>query len=253
MNFGKRLMELRKKKGLSQEQLGEIINVTRQTISKWELGESSPDMDKLIALSELFEISLDEFIKGDENKKYSNNVYYTNSRFIMIPNYEYKSKSMIFGLPLVHINLGIGLKRAKGIIAIGNIATGLVSIGGISAGLLSLGGISFGLLSFGGLAVALLLALGGVSIGALAIGGFALGFFAMGGFALGVYSIGGCAIASRVAAGGFAQGFIAIGDKTSGVITFNINNITDPTLIKNAVLREFPSTPKFIISLLGMI
>ena len=43
MELGKKILELRKKKGLSQEELGEKINVTRQTISNWELGETSPN------------------------------------------------------------------------------------------------------------------------------------------------------------------------------------------------------------------
>lgn len=40
------------------------MDVTRQTVSKWELGDSTPDMDKLVALGELFEISLDELVLG---------------------------------------------------------------------------------------------------------------------------------------------------------------------------------------------
>lgn len=64
MEFGNRLYELRKQKGLSQEELASRLNVTRQTISKWELGESTPDMDKLVLLGELFEISLDELVQG---------------------------------------------------------------------------------------------------------------------------------------------------------------------------------------------
>lgn len=64
MEFGNRLYELRKQKGLSQEELANQLNVTRQTISKWEVGDSTPDMEKLAALSELFEISLDELVLG---------------------------------------------------------------------------------------------------------------------------------------------------------------------------------------------
>ena len=64
MEFGNRLYELRKQKGLSQEELANRLDVTRQTVSKWELGDSTPDMDKLVALGELFEISLDEMVLG---------------------------------------------------------------------------------------------------------------------------------------------------------------------------------------------
>lgn len=55
-----RLVDLRKKQGLSQEALGEKLGVSRQTISKWERGEASPDTDNLIALADLYGISLDE-------------------------------------------------------------------------------------------------------------------------------------------------------------------------------------------------
>ena len=64
MEFGNRLYELRKQKGLSQEELANRLDVTRQTVSKWELSDSTPDMDKLVALGELFEISLDELVLG---------------------------------------------------------------------------------------------------------------------------------------------------------------------------------------------
>ncbi len=64
MEFNNKLYELRKKKGLSQEELAGKLNVSRQTVSKWELGDSTPDMEKLIALSDLFEISLDELVLG---------------------------------------------------------------------------------------------------------------------------------------------------------------------------------------------
>lgn len=62
MEFNNKLYELRKKKGLSQEELANRLNVSRQTVSKWELGDSTPDMEKLIAMSDLFEVSLDELI-----------------------------------------------------------------------------------------------------------------------------------------------------------------------------------------------
>jgi transcriptional regulator with XRE-family HTH domain len=64
MSFGQKLLSLRKAKGLSQDELGSQIKVSRQTVSKWELGETTPEMDKLILISELFNISLDELIKG---------------------------------------------------------------------------------------------------------------------------------------------------------------------------------------------
>ncbi|WP_148511422.1 helix-turn-helix transcriptional regulator, partial [Hungatella hathewayi] len=67
MTFSERLILLRKQKGFSQEQLGAEVGVTRQTVSKWELGETTPEMDKLIKLAELFGITLDE-LAGREEK-----------------------------------------------------------------------------------------------------------------------------------------------------------------------------------------
>ena len=64
MEFGNRLYELRKQMGMSQEELANRLEVTRQTVSKWEVGDSTPDMDKLVALGALFEISLDELVLG---------------------------------------------------------------------------------------------------------------------------------------------------------------------------------------------
>lgn len=66
MEFHNRLYNLRKQKGLSQEELANRLNVSRQTISKWEIGDSTPDMEKLAAISELFEVSLDELVLGKE-------------------------------------------------------------------------------------------------------------------------------------------------------------------------------------------
>lgn len=64
MEFGKRLYELRRGRGFSQEDLAAELGVTRQTVSKWEVGESTPDMAKLVAMGELFGISLDELVLG---------------------------------------------------------------------------------------------------------------------------------------------------------------------------------------------
>ena len=69
MEFNNKLYELRKQKGFSQEELASRLNVSRQTVSKWEVGESAPDMEKLIAISDLFEISLDELVKGETPKQ----------------------------------------------------------------------------------------------------------------------------------------------------------------------------------------
>ena len=69
MDFNNRLYQLRKQKGLSQEELANRLNVSRQTVSKWEVGDSTPDMEKLIAMSDLFDVSLDKLVMGKEDEK----------------------------------------------------------------------------------------------------------------------------------------------------------------------------------------
>ena len=69
MEFNNKLYELRKQKGLSQEELAGRLNVSRQTISKWEVGESTPDMDNLVSISELFGVSLDELVLDKTSEK----------------------------------------------------------------------------------------------------------------------------------------------------------------------------------------
>ena len=63
MKFNEKLLDLRKKQGLSQEELGLELQVSRQTISKWEAGQSYPDFQKLVLLSDYFGMSLDELVK----------------------------------------------------------------------------------------------------------------------------------------------------------------------------------------------
>lgn len=63
------LVKLRKMEGFSQEELAEKIGVSRQAVSKWERAESSPDTDNLIALANLYGLSLDDMLKGKFNKE----------------------------------------------------------------------------------------------------------------------------------------------------------------------------------------
>jgi len=65
MSLGEKIREQRKQAGLSQEQLAEKLNVSRQAITKWETDKGIPDVANLIAISDEFGLSLDELIKGD--------------------------------------------------------------------------------------------------------------------------------------------------------------------------------------------
>lgn len=69
MKFEENLRELRKQHGLSQEELAEKLNVSRQSISKYENGSAYPELDKILALCELFQCSVDDLLKGDVKEK----------------------------------------------------------------------------------------------------------------------------------------------------------------------------------------
>ena len=66
MKLADRILELRKQKGLSQEQLADILGVSRQAVSKWESEQSVPDMDKIVLMSDCFEVTTDYLLKGIE-------------------------------------------------------------------------------------------------------------------------------------------------------------------------------------------
>lgn len=69
MNIGEKLFELRKEKNLSQEEVADKLNVSRQTISKWETNQSTPDFDKIIPICELFKISTEELLTGKKTEE----------------------------------------------------------------------------------------------------------------------------------------------------------------------------------------
>ncbi len=69
MNFKENLKKLRKEKDISQEQLAEKLNISRQAISKWESGKAYPDIDNLILLRDIFNVSLDELMVNEKTDK----------------------------------------------------------------------------------------------------------------------------------------------------------------------------------------
>lgn len=69
MNLGERLLNLRKTKNLSQEEVAEKLDVTRQTVSKWETDQSTPDFDKILPLCNLYDITPDELLTGIKKEK----------------------------------------------------------------------------------------------------------------------------------------------------------------------------------------
>lgn len=256
MKLGDKLIQLRRERGYSQEQLANMLNVSRQSVSKWEADQSTPEINKLIMISGIFGVSVDSLVKEDvellaidkrqekseviDNKSDMNGFHPT--RAYGYGFYEYKSKIKIFGLPLVHIKQGYGLQVAKGIIAIGNISIGVISIGGLAVGVITLGGLGLGLLVFAGLA-----------LGGIAIGGAAIGICAIGGMAIGMYSIGGFAFASKIAVGGAAFGHTAIGASPRGENVLQIVEEVSRVQIEKFILDHNPRIWRPLLKLMAFI
>ena len=223
MKFQYELQRLRKQAGMSQEELGERLGVSRQTISKWDNGTSYPDMLNLMTISGFFSVSVDSLVTdapappqpADEAQVQKNGQ--GTARF----HYEYKSKRTVFGMPLVHVNIGSGLYKAKGFVAVGMISKGIISIGVVSLGLVSFGAVALGLFAMAAISLGLF-AMGGVAAGIVAIAGTAAGVFALGGVAAGVSSVGGVAAGTHIAVGGWCSAPVAIGVLPNGIETIQV-------------------------------
>lgn len=170
MTFGEKLSKLRKEYNYTQEQLADILSVSRQSISKWESDIAYPETDKLIKLGKLFECSMDYLLKDnvtDKNSTYTTSATDGGAVLDKIVSAlkrqcrERKSEKNVFGMPLYHIAkdargfLTIGFK-ARGVFAIGFNARGIVSLGMLSMGIISIGLLSTGLVALGILALGLM-------------------------------------------------------------------------------------------------
>jgi len=256
MKFYEKMQTLRKEKGLSQEELAEMLQVSRQSVSKWESGQTFPETDKLVTLSEIFGVTVDSLLKdvepqADRENNVSAPYWSTRGRV-----YEFKSEAEMFGMPLVHIHIGFGAKKAKGVIAIGNLATGLISIGLLSTGLISFGLLSLGLISAGILSLGLLISTGTIALGGLAIGAVSIGIVSIGAVSIGMYSLGAAAIATRVAVGDHAYAPIAVGRVVSGVTEFidtsadrNFSTI-NAAEVRAAITTQYPDTWNWVVGLM---
>lgn len=231
MTLGEKISKARKEKNITQEQLADILGVSRQSISKWESGVTYPETDKLIRMSELFGCSLDYLLKENisekvENKETSDTqgtaVSFLSFSLSKIFNYEYKSKKTICGVPLVHVNIGIG-KTAKGIVAVGFKSVGVISIGLLSIGLLSFGLLALGLLGLGVLGVGIF-GFGSFALGLLSGGAISFGIISFGAISLGVMSCGAISI-GEFAVGALARGhYFAFGDKATAMVALGATN-----------------------------
>ena len=201
MTFSEKLTGLRRKSGMSQEQLADRLGVTRQSVSKWEGGTAMPELVKLISLSELFGVSVDYLVKdwmeepdnpcGGSGEISSKQADRLEKKVDELTNYVKGKLSMD--------------NTAKGIIAIGNCAIGVVAIGIVGVGLFTFGVLAMGMLS-----------LGIVAGGLAAFGVAALGYLALGVSAVGVYAGGVAAIAAKIAVAVSSVAPTAVGEFASG-------------------------------------
>lgn len=207
MTLGNKLAKLRKENNYTQEQLAELLGVSRQAISKWESDAAYPETEKLIRLGKLYKCSMDyllmdapeELPKQEAARGFSLDTIY----------YEKVSKKKFGKLPLWHINIGYG-RVATGVFALGLSARGIFSMGLVSLGVVSFGILSVGLLALGCLAAGLL-AIGAIGVGVIALGAIAVGLFSIGSLAIGQFAVGAAAFGNYAACGDSATAAIAIG------------------------------------------
>lgn len=226
MTLGEKLSKLRKENNYTQEQLADILGVTRQSISKWESDIAYPETDKLIKMGKLFDCSMDYLLK-DECTEPSGHM--TETRTFTWREIkeslcrERKSEKTVWGMPLYHVGknargfFAIGL-RAKGVVAVGLLTRGIISLGALSMGVLSVGLLSLGLAAFGVFSLGLLSA-GSIAAGLFAAGAISLGIVSFGALSVGEFSVGALAIGKYLAIGDHARAMIAVGssEATGGV------------------------------------
>ena len=102
MKFNEKLQKIRKEHNITQEGLADRLNVSRQAVSKWESGLAYPDTEKLIQISKMFNISLDELINDTEGNKNSNNtknkLFNIKETFDIILNFIGKTLNMFWSI-----------------------------------------------------------------------------------------------------------------------------------------------------------
>ena len=234
MTLGEKISRERKALNYTQEQLAEILGVSRQSISKYESDIAYPETDKLIKLGKLFECSMDYLLVDDITdrnghrdgssdadsessiREKADKVLNNACDFVVRQFRERRSEKMLCGMPLYHIG-----KDARGFFAVGYKARGVVAIGLRARGIVSLGLLSIGLLSFGLLSIGLL---GCLAIGLLSVGTIALGLFAAGAVAVGIVSFGALAIGCFSSGAAAVGHYVAVGDYASAMISIGLNN-----------------------------
>ena len=217
MTVGEKLSKLRKEYNYTQEQLADILGVSRQSISKWESDIAYPETDKLVKMGKLFECSMDYLLKEEITEKQGLQPTEEESLWdkLKLQIHERKSEKMIFGMPLYHIGrnahgfFAIGLK-ARGVFSFGLLSRGIFSVGLLSLGVISIGLLSLGLISAGVFSAGLL-AVGSIAFGLFAAGAISVGLISFGALSVGYFSTGALAIGKYAAVGDHAHAMIAIG------------------------------------------
>ena len=175
MTLGEKLSKLRKEYNYTQEQLADILGVSRQSVSKWESDLAYPETDKLVRLGRIFGCSMDYLLDDritemEHSKMERSDTERSDTESAREPGSEgkgadlwdrfkrqfreRKSERLVLGMPLYHVGrnahgfIAIGL-RARGVISVGLMARGIVSLGLLSLGVLSFGLLTLGLISAG--------------------------------------------------------------------------------------------------------
>lgn len=107
MSFADNLRSVRKERNISQENLAELLNVSRQAVSKWEQGTGYPEMEKMITLAEVLNVSLDYLVSGDNNNKGLEKRITVSTGKIMIRSYDGKKLINCYKVLSTHVSNSI--------------------------------------------------------------------------------------------------------------------------------------------------
>lgn len=145
MEFNEKLLELRKQKGLTQEELAEALYVSRTAISKWESGRGYPNIDSLKVIAKFFGVTIDELLSGDEllhiakedtrqKEKYYRDLVYglldcSVAMFFFLPFFGQKTNEVIQEVSLLSLTeISSWLRTAYLIAVIGIVVTGILTL-----------------------------------------------------------------------------------------------------------------------------
>lgn len=242
MTLGEKIAKQRKACNYTQEQLAEMLGISRQSVSKWESDLAYPETDKLIKMGRLFDCSMDYLLMDEINEKQGGTENKAVSVLLNVGNAvrkqfrEHKSEKQVWGMPLYHIGrdargvFAVGLK-ARGIVAVGLRARGAVALGLVSCGILSVGLLSAGLIALGTLALGLL-SVGSVALGLFAAGAISFGIVSFGALSVGCFSSGALAIGHYIAVGDHARAMIAIGEsEAAGTVYAHLGNAATADMV----------------------